>query len=610
MPVRLSVCMITKNEEEFLDRCLSSVSAVADEIIIADTGSTDDTVQIAKKHGATVYPIKWRNSFSAARNLSISKASGDWILLLDADEVLEETDIPLLREFMNTTSCDGCNFTIINYIGRTAGGLHTMHNAFRLLRNNGLYRFEGAIHEQIIRRDGKPIPAGAIETSSIRLYHYGYLDDVVRRKQKRKRNLPLLLKELNADPQNPFLMFNLANDYLACGEHEKALKLFDRAYHKMDTTQAYAPHLVYRRAVTLYNLGRYDLAAKAAQDGLNIYPACADLEYLLGTVFSEWGRYTLAIDSFNRCMSMPKPPDSLRFMQGSTTLRPLMALGNLYLRLGDYSRAYDAYAAVIKKDINCCSVLYQIGKVLNHIYADKATVVKKLIGFFLSPDYTPNLILLTDILIQERLYSQAASCCEKAAEDLSYKQDTDFLKANLYFYSRKFGEARRLFEELVSQEAASTNVLQNITCQSAQYLFVISLIEGKTVLDSDLALVERYCDRLTYRVYTQVRNVLNDRDESVFSPDESWPSVLTEVGRLFDRVLRTGEFDLFERLLYLLNWVDSKAVLIELAQVYLDNGYPGMAREQVLRSVKELDYLNPAGLSILAQTAGIPRAST
>ncbi len=604
MSVRLSVCMITKNEEEFLSRSLASVREIADEIIVADTGSDDDTVLIARQYGAKVYPVKWRGSFSAARNFSISKATGDWILLLDADEVLERADIPKLLDLMGSTGADGCNFTVLNYMGREESGLYTLHNAFRLLRNNGLYRFAGAIHEQIGRKDGQPAASGTFVNTDIRLHHYGYLEDVVRRKEKRKRNLPLLQKELKADPENPFLIFNLANDYMACSEHEKALALFDKAYARMDTAQAYAPHLVYRRAVTLYTLGRYAPAEKAAQEGLALYPACADLEFLLGTIYGEWGHYTLAIDSFNRCLSMPKPPAMFSFMQDTTTLRPLLALGDLYFRLGDYARAFEHYAKIIEADSSRCGTLYAIGRTLNRLYGDKETVVKKLASFFSSTDYVPNLILLTDILIRERLYTYAAFYCEKAAQDGDYQADACFLKAKLCFFNRQYLPARREFESLLQGGVVKGRVLQNIACKSAQYLFTLSLIEGREDLAEDLARIRLRCDGLTQRVYTQARHLWLSSDETAFSADENWQAVLEEICKLFDRVLRTGEFDLFERLLYLLNRVDSSAVLVALAQVYLDNGYPKLAREQVLRSVKELDYIDHTGLSILAQTMG------
>ena len=90
--IKISLCMIVKNEEQVLDRCLNSVKDIADEIIIVDTGSTDKTKDIAKKYTNKVYDFKWINDFSKARNYSFSKASMDYTLWLDADDVILEND--------------------------------------------------------------------------------------------------------------------------------------------------------------------------------------------------------------------------------------------------------------------------------------------------------------------------------------------------------------------------------------------------------------------------------------------------------------------------------------------------------------------------------------
>ena len=88
----ISVCLIVKNEEEFLPQCLESIKDVVDEIIVVDTGSTDRTVEIAKSFGAKVYHHAWENDFSKHRNQSIGYASSDWIFILDADEKVVQWD--------------------------------------------------------------------------------------------------------------------------------------------------------------------------------------------------------------------------------------------------------------------------------------------------------------------------------------------------------------------------------------------------------------------------------------------------------------------------------------------------------------------------------------
>ena len=98
----LSCCMIVRNEEQFLLQCLESIKDVVDEIIVVDTGSADRTVQIAGEFGAKVYHHPWNNDFSEARNVSLSYATCDWILIMDADEELEQEDGPLLLSLLKS----------------------------------------------------------------------------------------------------------------------------------------------------------------------------------------------------------------------------------------------------------------------------------------------------------------------------------------------------------------------------------------------------------------------------------------------------------------------------------------------------------------------------
>ena len=158
----ISACMIVKNEEEFLPNCLNSIKNVVDEIIIVDTGSTDNTVTIAKEFKAKVYHHPWNNSFSEARNVSLKYASGDWIFQIDADEELERSDIPILRDAINTDSYNGIIIAIHSIIKDST---HKFYHPRIFRRGKGFYK--DIIHEQTII-EGERLP------TEIRLYHHGY----------------------------------------------------------------------------------------------------------------------------------------------------------------------------------------------------------------------------------------------------------------------------------------------------------------------------------------------------------------------------------------------------------------------------------------------------
>lgn len=143
MSVKISLCMIAKNEEFNIGRCLSSVKGVVDEIIIVDTGSSDETCQIAQSFGAKVQTFNWNDNFSDARNASLELATGDWILVLDADEELAQESKAILREAVLQSDMEGYFIRIENVAGNDSCPETHSDTVFRLFRNRKDYRFRG-----------------------------------------------------------------------------------------------------------------------------------------------------------------------------------------------------------------------------------------------------------------------------------------------------------------------------------------------------------------------------------------------------------------------------------------------------------------------------------
>src|SRR3954467_3292702 len=148
----LSLAMIVRDEEEMLPRSLAAAKDAVDEIIVVDTGSTDRTVEIAKSFGAKVIEREWTGSFADARNASFDAATGDWIMFLDADEVLVADDAERLREVLGRTWREAFYLVETNFTGELGDGTAVTHNALRVFRNRPEYRFEGRIHEQIAHK--------------------------------------------------------------------------------------------------------------------------------------------------------------------------------------------------------------------------------------------------------------------------------------------------------------------------------------------------------------------------------------------------------------------------------------------------------------------------
>ncbi|MBS4022802.1 MAG: glycosyltransferase family 2 protein [Dethiobacter sp.] len=172
---RLSLCMIVKDEAENLPRCLESARDTVDEIIVVDTGSTDNTPEIALRYGARVFHYTWQGDFAAARNYSLDQATGEWILCLDADEELRKGDGVKLRSLLNISGVEGYCFPVVNFYGRHQGFDYMTDLVCRLFRNRRSYRFQRAIHEQVVDLIAAFAGEASLKTADVQIRHYGYL---------------------------------------------------------------------------------------------------------------------------------------------------------------------------------------------------------------------------------------------------------------------------------------------------------------------------------------------------------------------------------------------------------------------------------------------------
>ncbi|MCK4633171.1 MAG: glycosyltransferase family 2 protein, partial [candidate division Zixibacteria bacterium] len=141
----ISACMMVKNEEELLPGSLESIRNWVDEIVVVDTGSTDRTVEIAESYGARVYHQPWANDFSLHRNYSTSLATGDWILIIDADERIVEDDVPMLLRAIEEDRFGVISLNVINVYGADESKV-TFLNSFRIFKRELDLKYEGIVH--------------------------------------------------------------------------------------------------------------------------------------------------------------------------------------------------------------------------------------------------------------------------------------------------------------------------------------------------------------------------------------------------------------------------------------------------------------------------------
>ncbi len=220
----ISLSMIVKNEEKHLCECLESVKGIVDEIVLVDTGSSDNTIKIAENFGARIFHFEWINDFAAARNYSLERCTGDWILYLDADERLSNRSVIELKNITNQKIKVGyyCQVRNIDHISDRPSAMSYV----RLFPNNSKIKFDGAVHEQIeyaLRRNNFEI-----KNSKIEILHVGYNLDKDGLRIKAKRNLEILLKEFEKN-NSSYYAFQLGQTYGILGEKNIAIKYFKAA---------------------------------------------------------------------------------------------------------------------------------------------------------------------------------------------------------------------------------------------------------------------------------------------------------------------------------------------------------------------------------------------
>ena len=200
--MRVSACVITKNEEQNIVGWLTRMKSVAQECIVVDTGSTDHTVDLAREAGAVVYCFAWQGDFAAAKNFALDKATGDWILFLDADEYFPEETLPLLKQSIQAADKDR---TIAGLICRYYNIDRDKHDKvvssgwlLRVFRCDPAIRYAGAVHEQLVDRSGlqRSFPKAAFI-----LYHTGYSSSLVQ--AKLERNMAIIRKEIAEKGEQP-----------------------------------------------------------------------------------------------------------------------------------------------------------------------------------------------------------------------------------------------------------------------------------------------------------------------------------------------------------------------------------------------------------------------
>ena len=296
----LSACLIVRDEQEELPRCLASIEGIADEVVVYDTGSTDRTLEIARSAGCRVVEGYWNDDFARARNDALAHCKGQWILWLDADESLHCEDPGEFRSSLLTEPASREAFVVLieNLNGTEAGSTFT-HPACRLFRR-AFGHWEGHLHELVRAREG----TGELEremSSAVRIFHRGYLQSHIAGRAKAERNLRTAFGDLagGSNLEWGFRLSNLGRSYALVGQTEEALEHCRRAVEV--TTEASVQRLALRTIIHALNtLGRPEEALEEVERLRSISIDGTLGDSLAGGTYLALGRHADALAAFER----------------------------------------------------------------------------------------------------------------------------------------------------------------------------------------------------------------------------------------------------------------------------------------------------------------------
>lgn len=345
---RLSLCMIVKDEEDCIGNCLSSVADVVDEIIIVDTGSSDKTVEICQSFGAQIFDFPWNGSFSDARNYGLERATGDWILWLDADEVVDSSDVYKLRDALYFDE-NLLSIHLINYYGdqpdpnQTFDIFHT-----RLFRNHKGLKFMNIIHEMLNVDeifDNTLEDSSIIKTIPIKLYHYGYLNSISKTKKKFERNIRLLEEEIKHEDHSPWMEYHIASEYYGVKEYKKAFEYVNRSIIGFIKELKTPPSLLYRLKYSiLISSGSIEGAWPGIERVITLYPDYVDLHFYKGLILFLKKSYKEALEVFDHCLEMGEENLHHLILKGLGSFQALYYKGCCHEKLGQIETAAKFYA--------------------------------------------------------------------------------------------------------------------------------------------------------------------------------------------------------------------------------------------------------------------------
>lgn len=334
--INISLCMIVKDEEKNLYKCLNSVKKYIDEIIIVDTGSNDKTKEIAKSFTQDVYDFNWCNDFSKARNFSIEKAKNDWILILDGDEEVIEFNDVKVKELIKKFPTYIGRIKRLNIIDREdKKSESTYTERVNRLFNKKIFHYQGNIHEQIVSLSGETIKTNNIP---ITINHIGYMEEQLKLTDKIERNIRMLKTTLVKNDKDPYINYQLGKSLYMKKEYENANGFFEKSLEYIESARyEYALDLVITYGYSLINSNKFNEALQLINYE-KYYEKVTDFMFLKGLILMNNGLLKESVETFLKCMKMEEGD-----IDGINSYKACYNIGVIYECLGVVEEALRYY---------------------------------------------------------------------------------------------------------------------------------------------------------------------------------------------------------------------------------------------------------------------------
>ncbi|MFA4967556.1 MAG: glycosyltransferase [Candidatus Margulisiibacteriota bacterium] len=337
----ISACMIVKNEAQMLKKTLPVLVKNLDEVIVVDTGSSDDTKQVAQENGAQVFDFAWINDFSAARNESIKHAAGEWIIWVDADEMLKEEDLLKLKEYLKDAKDKAYSLNIGECVVDTYN-VELSYPRVKVFKNGLGSHFERQINEQVYGSEGRVLEGQLLD---ITVYHWGNKLSDEKMKQKRKRNEAIFGKMLEEKPNDPYANYIMGQSLFGLEEYEKAIECYDRAIEHGSFDRDLFINSLTAKMNALNALNRGKEAFNFALQIRKIDPENIPAHNMLGAILLSDGAQLDLAETILKSVDNFKTDAASAY---SKDYNNKMLLGDVYKKKGNNEAALKAYETAQK----------------------------------------------------------------------------------------------------------------------------------------------------------------------------------------------------------------------------------------------------------------------